>query len=66
MFIAISHWYVSRPLASAILEYWNLTGALRYPVVALCHMLQQFVDGIDVVVDHLEALDLVLDHGCVV
>jgi hypothetical protein len=54
-------------------QYWNLTGTpLGYPVVVLCpgdpvgldlwdgplHMLQHFIDGVDVGVSQFKALDL--------
>lgn len=38
VFIAVSHWSGSMPLASAIPSYWALTGTpLGHPAVSLCH-----------------------------
>ena len=76
MSIAMSRWPGSRPLASATSTVLGSHQTLlRYPVV-LCHedsealdlqdwplhTLQQFIDGIDVGVGQLKALDLGL--GC--
>jgi hypothetical protein len=61
-----------RPLASAILSVLDTHLLSRYSVVVLCHgdpaalslqdqlfcLLQQFIDGVDVGVDQLKALDL--------
>jgi len=58
---------------SSFYQYWIVTGApLRYPVFALCHggpsaldlqdwpfhTLQQIIDGVDIGVGQLKALDL--------
>lgn len=73
IFITVSHWSVLRPLASVTLSIldcdWTL---LRYPEVTLCfgdhvdlvqplYALQHFIDGADVGVEQLKALDLNLD-----
>lgn len=71
VFIAVSHWSGSMPLASAIPSYWALTGTpLGYPAVSLCrgdpaaldlqdrplHTLQQLIDGVNVGMGQLIAL----------
>ena len=72
MFIKMNHCFGLKSLASAILSVLDTHLLSRYSVVVLCHgdpaalslqdqlfcLLQQFIDGVDVGVDQLKALDL--------
>ena len=72
MFTAMSHWSVSRPVASLRLSILNPPGTpLPYPVITLCHgdpaaldqqdlpahTHQQIIDGVDIGRVQLKALN---------